>query len=81
MYDVFISYSRADYKDPETGELLPNSPVSLVKELLDELGVRYWIDEKGIYSGSQFMNEIAEAIPYFPLYLYRELEQIAVGGA
>ena len=74
MYDVFISYSRADYKDPETGELLPNSPVSLVKELLDELGVRYWIDEKGIYSGSQFMNEIAEAIDKSRIFLFISTE-------
>lgn len=74
MYDVFISYSRADYKDPETGELLPNSPVSLVKELLDELGVRYWIDEKGIYSGSQFMNEIAEAIDQSRIFLFISTE-------
>ncbi len=74
MYDVFISYSRADYKDPDTGELLPNSPVSLVKELLDELGVRYWIDEKGIYSGSQFMNEIAEAIDQSRIFLFISTE-------
>lgn len=74
MYDIFISYSRADYKNPETGELLPNSPVSLVKELLDELGVRYWIDEKGIYSGSQFMNEIAEAIDQSRIFLFISTE-------
>lgn len=60
-YDVFISYSRKDYVD-ENENVLPDSPVKAIMEFLDENKISYWIDKKGIYSSSQFVKLITQAI-------------------
>ena len=50
-YDVFISYSRKDYVDECSGEIIPNNIVSQIKNVLENANFSYWFDEKGIYSG------------------------------
>jgi formylglycine-generating enzyme required for sulfatase activity len=60
-YDVFISYSRKDYVDDKEN-VLPDSPVKAIMEFLDEKNISYWIDKKGIYSSSQFVKLITQAI-------------------
>lgn len=47
MTDVFISYSRKDYRyDDGKGEIIPGNPISRVKEALDKAGISYWMDEE-----------------------------------
>ena len=60
-YDVFISYSRKDYVD-ENENVLPDSPVKAIMEFLDKNNISYWIDKEGIYSSSQFVELITQAI-------------------
>ena len=60
-YDVFISYSRKDYVD-ENENVLPDSPVKVILDFLDEKGVTYWFDKKGLYKGAEFVEVIADAI-------------------
>ena len=59
-YDVFISYSRKDYV--RDGKPFEGNVVSKIMALFDANGISYWIDKKGIYSGLEFMPEIAKAI-------------------
>ena len=59
-YDVFISYSRKDYEKDD--QVIPDNPISAIKEMFDKNGVSYWIDKKGIYGGVEFMEEILDAI-------------------
>ena len=59
-YDVFISYSRKDYV--RDGKPFEGNVVSKIMGLFDANGISYWIDKKGIYSGLEFMPEIAKAI-------------------
>ena len=47
IYDVFISYSRSDYKNHD-GDIIPNNVISKIKKILDENDITYWIDENGI---------------------------------
>lgn len=60
-YDVFISYSRKDYVD-ENENVLPDSPVKAIMEFLDKNNISYWIDKEGVYSSSQFVELITQAI-------------------
>ena len=57
QYDVFISYSRRDYKD-ETGHIIPDNVVSEIKELLKDNNISYWFDEDGITIGEDFAKKI-----------------------
>ena len=50
-HEVFISYSR---KDKDIADY--------VSELLNENGIRYWIDKEGIYSSSNYKELIVDAI-------------------
>jgi len=61
-YDVFISYSRKDYIDEETGLSIEGSPVDRLIRFLDSQKITYWIDKEGIYSGAEFAEKIATAI-------------------
>lgn len=60
-YDVFISYSRKDYVD-EHENVLSDSPVKIILDFLDNNGVSCWFDKDGIYSGSEFVEVLANAI-------------------
>ena len=59
-YDVFISYSRKDYMLND--EIIPGNPISAIQELFEENKISYWFDKDGIYSGSEFMPLISDAI-------------------
>lgn len=60
-YDVFVSYSRKDYID-EAGNPIVGSAISELLEFLDHNGITYWFDKDGIYSGSEFVEVITDAI-------------------
>ncbi len=68
-YDVFISYSRKDYVD-EAKNVLPGNIISQIKELFEENGISYWMDEKGIYSGDEFAKVIAGFIRKSKIFLF-----------
>lgn len=68
-YDVFISYSRRDYVD-ENENIIPDSPVKKILEFLDENEISYWFDKDGIYSGSEFVEVIANAIADSKMMLF-----------
>lgn len=69
-FDVFISYSRRDYVDEKTGEVIPGNIVSKVRECLTEAGISYWFDEDGIYSGDNFIDKIVTNIEASKVFLY-----------
>ena len=59
--DVFISYSRHDYVD-DKDNVIPDNYISMITKALDDNGITYWIDKKGVYSGDEFQELIATAI-------------------
>jgi len=71
--DVFISYSRKDYKDAN-GKIIPGNIVSKIKDMLDASNITYWFDEKGIYSGDRFAAKIAESIHDAKIFLFISTE-------
>lgn len=72
-YDVFISYSRKDYVD-EQKNVIPGNIVSQIKTSLDENGISYWMDEKGIYSGDEYARLIASYIRRCAIFLFVSTE-------
>ena len=60
-YDVFISYSRADYVD-SSNNVIPGNIISQIKDLFQKENIRYWFDEDGISHGDAFVEVITEAI-------------------
>ena len=60
-YDVFVSYSRNDYVD-ESGHPIEGSPIAELLRFLDDNRITYWIDKDGVYSGSEFVEVITDAI-------------------
>lgn len=69
QYDVFISYSHYDYID-ENKEVIPNNPVSEIMQLLKDNHLSYWIDEKGIFHGDEFLELLAENIENSMILLF-----------
>lgn len=69
QYDVFISYSHYDYID-ENKEVIPNNPVSEIMQLLKDNHISYWIDEKGIFHGDEFLELLAENIENSKILLF-----------
>lgn len=69
-YDVFISYSRKDYVDECSGEIIPNNIVSQIKNVLENANFSYWFDEKGIYSGDAWAPLLAKAIKASKVFLF-----------
>lgn len=59
--DVFISYSRKDYKN-ENGILIEGNVITELKACFEKNSITYWIDEEGIYSGQAFAKVIARNI-------------------
>ena len=50
-HQVFISYSRKDIES-----------VNSIKDILEENGISYWIDNEGIFSGENYKEVIVDAI-------------------
>ena len=69
QYDVFISYSRKDYVD-EQKNVIPDNEVSKIKDALSEVGITYWFDEEGIYSGQNFVEKIVTNIEKSKIFLF-----------
>ena len=69
-YDVFISYSRKDYKDEATKAEIPGNPITAITEAFDKNNISYWIDRDGIYSGQEFENIIIDAIDSSKVFLF-----------
>ena len=72
-YDVFISYSRADYKD-ENNVPIPNNVISKILSAFKKNNISYWIDESGIYTGDNFAPKIAEAIKNASVFVFVSTE-------
>ena len=68
-YDVFISYSRRDYKDSK-GNVIQGNIISKIKDELKKAGVNYWIDEEGIRAGDEFVESIATYIEKSDIFLF-----------
>ena len=66
---VFISYSRYDYKD-ENKKIIPGNAVTEIKGVFDAANITYWIDEEGVYSGDQYVPIIAKAIKMCDVFLF-----------
>lgn len=62
-HQVFISYSR---KDSE--EIIP------ICSVLNDLGIKYWLDVDGIYSGESYKDVICNAIKSAIIVLFISLE-------
>lgn len=60
-YDVFVSYSRKDYVDAG-GCPVEGCAVAELLDFLGKNGVSYWFDKNGVYSGSEFVEVITDAI-------------------
>ena len=69
IYDVFISYSRSDYKNHD-GDIIPNNVISKIKKILDENDITYWIDENGISNGDEFARLIPSNIRASEIFLF-----------
>lgn len=69
QYDVFISYSRKDYKD-EDNNVMPDNVISKIKDVFDANGISYWFDEDGVYSGDAFAPLIAKNIKSSKIFLF-----------
>ena len=67
--DVFISYARKDYSDA-TGNIIPDNPISAIRQRLDNEGLKYWFDEEGIYSGQNFVEKIVTNIENARIFLF-----------
>lgn len=72
-YDVFISYSRVDYKDANN-EPIPNSVITQITSAFKKNNITYWIDENGIYTGDNFAPKIAEAIKNSAVFVFVSTE-------
>jgi len=69
LYDVFVSYSRSDYKN-EDGEIIPGNIISQIKKVLEENNISYWIDENGISNGDEFAKLIPSNIRSSEIFLF-----------
>lgn len=67
--DVFISYSRKDYRD-EKKQVIKNNYVTTIKDELENNGLTCWFDEEGIYSSQAFARIIAENIQKAKVFLF-----------
>ena len=72
-FDVFISYSRIDYKD-SNNEPIPNNVISKITSAFKKNHISYWIDEDGIYTGDNFAPKIAEAIKNSSVFVFVSTE-------
>ena len=68
-YDVFISYSRADYLD-DNNNIIIGSPVDIIVNALDNSKIKYWIDLDGDNASNQYMSKIAKAISNSRMILF-----------
>lgn len=66
---VFISYSRFDYLDSNK-QVIPGNAISKVMDAFNKAGITYWIDERGIYSGDEFVPLISKAIKACDVFLF-----------
>lgn len=69
-YDVFISYSRKDYVDETTKVIIPDNPLSALKDAFTKNDITFWFDEEGIYSGQTFVDIITEAIAVSKTFVF-----------
>ena len=60
-YDVFISYSRADYLD-NNNNVISDSPLVCILDTLERNEISYWLDIDGNNAVNQYMSKIAKAI-------------------
>ena len=68
-YDVFISYSRKDYKD-ENNNIIDGNAISKLKDTFKRNNISFWFDEDGIYSGDAFAPVIAKNIRSAKIFIF-----------
>lgn len=68
-YDVFISYSSKDYLDKD-GKEKPGSVISVIRNLLQRNGVKYWIDQKENLTGKMLTHTFSQRIKESRLILF-----------
>ncbi len=61
IYDVFISYCRVDYLNPDN-TVNENSAIHKLLCAFNDAGIDYWIDKEKNEVGSAFLNRISDAI-------------------
>lgn len=69
-HDVFISYSRHDYIDDKTNEVIDGNVISVIKDTFDKNGISFWMDEKGNLTGKKFAHIIAGHIRGSMVFLF-----------
>lgn len=72
-YNVFISYSRNDYKNANN-EPKQGNVISKITSAFRNNNITYWIDEDGIYTGDNFAPKIAEAIKDSSVFVFVSTE-------
>lgn len=73
-YDVFISYSRADYLDTNNN-IIEDSAVDVIVQALERNSIKYWIDIDGDNTNDQYMAKITEAIEDSGMVLFISSEK------
>ena len=73
QYDVFISYSRKDYKD-DKDNVIPGNVVSKIKDVLTNAGIAFWFDENGIHHGDDFAEKIVLNIEASDIFVFLSTE-------
>ena len=69
-YDVFISYSRKDYVNEATKEIIPDNALSFIMNAFDDNSISYWFDKEGVYSGQEFVEVITDAIASSKIFVF-----------
>ena len=69
-YDVFISYSRKDYVDENTKEVVDGNVISVILKTFKDNCISFWIDEKGDLTGKKFAQIIAKHIRESMVFLF-----------
>lgn len=68
-YDVFISYSRADYLD-QNNNVIIGSAVDVIVKILERNEINYWIDIDGDNTSDQYLAKISHAIDNSDIVLF-----------
>lgn len=68
-YDVFISYSSKDYLDKD-GKEIPGNVISVIKDLFQKNGVKYWIDQKENLTGKMLTHTFSERIKESQMFMF-----------
>ena len=69
MAQVFISYSKKDYRGSD-GKVIPGNSIDKVCKALKENGISYWIDQEGLDPGVTYAKIISSRIKECDVFLF-----------